>query len=122
VGDFNGDGRPDLAAAVPGSGVSILLGRGDASFGPEARYGTGAAGYPSSIAVGDFNGDGRQDLAVAIIVPGFPLSPIPAISSDYGRADLTVLNQSSLLSPGISVLLGRGDGTFAPPAFYPEAG
>jgi hypothetical protein len=32
VGDFNGDGRQDLATANFSSTVSILLGRGDGSF------------------------------------------------------------------------------------------
>ena len=64
VGDFNGDGRQDLATANEfASTVSILLGRGDGTFqaAPDVGVGTG----PRSVAVGDFNGDGRPDLATA---------------------------------------------------------
>jgi hypothetical protein len=87
VGDFNHDGRLDLATANPGyywnaSGtVSSLLGRGDGTFKAANNFETGAA--PISITVGDFNRDGRLDLVNANL---------------YGNS--------------VSVLLGRGDGTF----------
>src|SRR6516225_6697697 len=64
VGDFNGDGTPDLAVANIGSNtVSVLLGNGDGRFQAARNFGVGS--YPSSLAVGDFNGDGTPDLAVA---------------------------------------------------------
>ena len=57
VGDFNGDGKPDIAA-VGFNGVNVLLNRGGGIFNPAVNY---PAGYgPSNIAVGDFNGDGLQ--------------------------------------------------------------
>ena len=84
VGDFNGDGKLDLAVANDGSdNVSVLLGNGDGSFQAARNYAAGA--YPRSVAVGDFNGDGQHDLAVA--TRHFP-------------------------SEHVSVLLGNGDGTF----------
>src|SRR5207247_1287774 len=64
VGDFNGDGRPDLALAnYHSNDVSVLLGNGDGTFGAQARFPAGNTPY--SVAVGDFNADGRPDLAVA---------------------------------------------------------
>ena len=66
VGDFNGDGDPDLAVAnaSPFSpNVSVLLGDVGGSFtaGPSVAAGS----LPTSIAVGDFDQDGNLDLAVA---------------------------------------------------------
>src|SRR5438445_16436 len=64
VGDFNGDGKQDLAVADQGSGnVSVLLGNGRGSFGAATSF--GAHTSPRTVAVGDFNRDGKQDLAIA---------------------------------------------------------
>src|SRR5215472_1474075 len=64
VGDFNGDGKQDLAVVNEGSNtVSILLGNGDGTFRPAVNYATGS--LPVGVAVGDLNGDGHLDLAVA---------------------------------------------------------
>ncbi len=49
VGDFNGDGVPDLAVANYGSNnVSVLLGNGDGSFQGPLNFGVGI--QPSSVA------------------------------------------------------------------------
>jgi hypothetical protein len=88
VGDFNGDGKLDLAVAN-GVGVSVLLGNGDGAFQPAVTYAAGT--YTESIAVGDFNGDGKLDLVVTN-------------------------NLSS--GGTVSVLLGNGDGTFQAPRTY----
>jgi hypothetical protein len=64
VGDFNGDGLPDLAVAnAISQNVSVLLGNGDGSFLGAQNFGAGS--FPVSVAVDDFNGDGLPDLAVA---------------------------------------------------------
>ena len=65
VGDFDGDGKPDLAVSnYSATSVNILLGDGTGNFTlvPGNPFGTQADG--TSIAVGDFDGDGRTDLAM----------------------------------------------------------
>ena len=84
MGDFNGDGKPDLASVSGGFGhLDINLNLGTGTFAPKVNYETGFVA--TSVAVGDFNGDQVADLAVA---HGFP-------SGD-----------------GISILIGNGNGTF----------
>jgi hypothetical protein len=83
VGDFNGDGKLDLAVANLGSNdVSVLLGNGDGSFQAPRNFPTGLE--PRSVAVGDFNGDGKVDLE--------------AVQQDYLRKidDIETLNNFSL--------------------------
>ena len=65
VGDFNGDGKTDLAVANWDSGtVSVLLrNAANTGFDPKVDYATGWS--PRWVSVGDFNGDGKTDLAVA---------------------------------------------------------
>ncbi|MBF9237659.1 T9SS type A sorting domain-containing protein [Hymenobacter sp. BT683] len=66
VGDFNGDGKLDLAVATTGRTprLSVLLNTGTAAmpgtFGAAVTYGAGGP----DVAVGDFNGDNKPDLAV----------------------------------------------------------
>ena len=58
TGDFNGDGRLDLA-----TDGSVLLGNGDGTFQPAGPV-RGIGWGPTRFVAGDFNGDGRLDLAV----------------------------------------------------------
>ena len=94
IGDLNGDGIPDLAVAnawergVTGDNVAVLLGNGDGSFGAPILHPTGAS--PTFVAICDVNGDGIQDL----------VATIPGASIGGGNA--------------VAVLLGLGQGTFAP--------
>jgi hypothetical protein len=84
AGDFNGDGKVDLA--ITGSaGVSIYLGNGDGTFRPTGSYGPGG----QSIAVADFNQDGKLDLV------------------DDGNSEAYILlgNGDGTFRPGIPYLL-----------------
>jgi hypothetical protein len=69
AGDFNGDGRPDLAVVNGGDNtVSVLLNTTPfkslaASFAAQQTFAVGH--FPDSVQVADFNGDGRPDLVVA---------------------------------------------------------
>ena len=57
VGDFNGDGKADVAVALGSSrSVAVLLGNGNGTF--QAAVGYGKFTGPIGLAVEDFNGDG----------------------------------------------------------------
>jgi hypothetical protein len=107
VGDFNGDGAPDLAVVngcasettaagcSQNGSVAVLLGNGDGTFQPPVAYVSGG-NDGDFVAVADFNGDGYLDLAVG----------------NLGLSAGGVL----------SLLLGNGDGTFQPPATFGTGG
>src|SRR6185437_7860096 len=83
AGDFNGDGRLDLAVADSDlSEVMVLLGNGDGTFQPPIVTPVGGT-EPLALVAGDFDGDGHLDLATA----------------NYYSRD-------------VSVLLGNGSGSF----------
>jgi uncharacterized repeat protein (TIGR01451 family) len=86
VGDFNNDGKLDVAAVVFGqsNNVRIFLGDGAGNLSSLGTFTAG--GLPTSVAVGNFNGDANADLAVS--------------------------NEDS---HNVSILLGTGTGGFGPP-------
>lgn len=64
TGDFNIDGRTDLAVANATSGdISIFIGDGAGGVGPATNYAVGS--YPRGIALTGSQEGGKLDLAVA---------------------------------------------------------
>ena len=69
LGDFNGDGKPDLVVANQGDGtITVLLNDGTGVFTVTTNSPITVGAEPTSIAVGDFNGDGKQDLAITDVL------------------------------------------------------
>jgi hypothetical protein len=60
AGDFNRDGKLDLAVALPANNVSVLIGDGKGNFGAPANFTTGAGAR--FVTTSDFNRDGKLDL------------------------------------------------------------
>ncbi|MFZ0393775.1 MAG: FG-GAP-like repeat-containing protein [Terracidiphilus sp.] len=102
VGDFRGQGKPDLAVAQNGPSVSIYLANGDGTFTqaagspveiPRAPWDTIADPLMAFVAIGDFNNSGKLGLA------------------------LTDIDEDS-----VPILLGNGDGTFTTPTSFVSSG
>src|SRR5262249_28618516 len=95
AGDFNGDGKPDLAAGDAGNGqVTVLLNDGHDGFQTPRVFDGGPEG--ENVVVDDFNRDGHPDVA--------------AFNQHEGK---------------VTVLLGDGDGSFRPGVPFsvgPDAG
>lgn len=87
TGDFNRDGKMDIAAAAQHSGLQVLFGKGDGTFAPPAFFSAGNSVH--GIVTADFNRDGEPDVALANNGP-------------RGR---------------MTVVMGKGAGKFAEPQF-----
>ena len=136
MGDFNGDGKQDLAvlsAAGTGS-VNIYLGNGNGTFQTAKNYPVAASTSASRLlAVGDFNRDGIQDLVatnsalnqVAVIlgngdgsfqapsaITPLALHPWNVVVGDINQDGFLDLAVASDGSSSASILQGNGDGTF----------
>ena len=137
TGDFNGNGKPDLAV-VSGNGssaseVSILLNSGS-GFAAPTSFAAGQSGF-NGIATGDFDGDGKLDLAVTggngtTVFHGLGngmfqmIQTYPTGSGSHaviavdvngdGRLDLAVVGNGNL-----NILVNNGSGGFAAPQAFP---
>jgi hypothetical protein len=132
TGDFNGDGKPDIAVIHQNSSyICVFLANPDSTFGPclSTTITSTATIGPSSLVAADFNGDGKLDLAfvngnstVGVLlgngdgtfaaemdfaVPSGAVSLATGDLNGDGRPDLVVGAQG-----GLAAYLGNGDGTF----------
>ena len=139
AGDFNRDGRADLAVAVGDAAsppVEVYLGNADGSF----TAGASVAARSGSLLVADLNGDGKLDLATAsadaagLVVAlgngagGFAASTVtlaggaPSLAlADLDRDGKLDLAAGAVGTAGVRVLRGNGDGTFVAAVDYAGA-
>ncbi len=144
-GDFNRDGKADVAVANDRSGdMTILLGDGTGGFTPAPGSPLKVGGAPGEFAIADLNGDGKSDFAVTLFERGWRLAillgdgagrfaavPGPprvlaggsgwqsiAVGDFDGDAtpDLAIANSEAR---AISILLGNGSGGFGPAKAVP---
>ncbi len=122
IGDFNGDGKADLAVTNQGSStLSILLNNGDGTFAGATSIAT--INSPTNLIVGDFDGDAKADLVVSgyynvsvLLGNGDrKFHSTPATSHCYGgvpiSGDFNGDGKTDFIIGG-AIYLGVGDGTF----------
>jgi hypothetical protein len=134
TGDFNADGKLDLAVADSGSdAVSVLLGNGNGTFQAPAAFATDC--LPLAVSTADFDGDAILDLVTvsaecysASILLGngdgtfqphvdYSITNPGAVATGDFNAD-GALDLVAASVNAVAVLLGNGDGTFQAPVAY----
>jgi len=138
VGDFNGDGKLDLATAnVASETISVLLGNGNGTFQTHMDYSTAAVGGCISLAAGALSDNRRLDIvaacgsAVVVLISNgngtFKAAKaydVPALAyqvalGDFngdGKLDVAVTNDGTY--DMVSVLPGTGSGTLKAPVVF----
>ena len=135
TGDFNGDGHQDFIVFDRLSAdVTVFLGNGDSTFQPGVRY--QGPGQIWSVLITDMDGDGHPDLVVTGVGNALYIyhgnadgtfattseaGPINFGSSVFAVADFNgdgILDIAGIGGSGITILLGMGNLTYAPPASY----
>jgi Calx-beta domain/FG-GAP-like repeat len=133
TGDFNADGKKDLAVSVSGANnVAILQGNGTGTFSPPKYYGTAVA--PSRLAAADFNNDGKLDLTsvhpasdVLSILLGDGAGAFASTTTELmggGQVAAADFNGDGLLDlaatgfSNIGTFLSNGAGGFHPPSYH----
>ena len=144
VGDFDGDGRLDVAVSAAGSwAVAVLPGNGDGSLGVAPML---TASRPQSVACADFDADGALDLVLAspavdrvavhrgdgaggfaaareFTVPPEPSGVTVADWDEDGALDIAVVTFPNVGVAGrLAVLRGDGSGGFTPAGDWALAG
>lgn len=137
VGDWNGDGKADIATANSGdNAVSVLVGLGNGQFSGRQDFATGQS--PSAIVSCDLDGDDKLDLVTANSQSGTLTvllgigngafangvdyqtgsNPHSLVAADFdhdGYQDIAVANTAG---QSVSILLGQGGGTLAAKVDY----
>ncbi|HMY20048.1 MAG TPA: VCBS repeat-containing protein, partial [Polyangium sp.] len=138
TGDFNGDGKPDLAVGMSNAGgLSVMMNQGNGTFGAPTKIGSG---FPyNELAAIDMNGDGKLDIVGVFDVRGtldvflnLGNGSFGAVNHYNGGADAYSLATGDLdgdmdadivvgdiYENYLSVVINRGDGTPAASAKYP---